>query len=116
MNPHTTVYVNVLDPNHSDRSRLLECIKSLESERLFIREGCTSVLELIKEFSKITPLYGENKVYVWYGLEKLKNELFLLTQEEEEKGNDLQIESQEDRESELDDLLNFLSELNHDHT
>lgn len=113
MNPQNTVIANFLDPEYSDRRRIIDILKKIHSERLIINEGAASVVDVIHQLKRIKPLHGKNYIYLWYGLEKLKNELFLLKQDAEERSEQAIVDEQiSDREKMLDDLMGFLAELN----
>ena len=75
--------VTVVDENHPDRERMVKHLKKIQSDNLKINIGAMSCLKTIDELRKIRPTPGMNTIYIWYGLDKLKNELFLLNQDNE---------------------------------
>lgn len=79
------IYVSVLDEENEDSKRLCAHLQNIASSRLHLSVGISQVLDTIGSVEKIRPLRGERRIYFWYGLNKLKNALFLLSQEEEEQ-------------------------------
>ena len=110
MNPNVQVIASFVDEKHPDRKRLLDMLKKISSPRLKINNGIASTLITINKIKKIRPQYDSATVYLWYGLDKLKNELFLLEQEEEEERNQVDM-SKEDM---IADLMGLLSDFNFD--
>lgn len=110
MNPSNEVFVGIIDENYPDRLRMVGHLRKIHSERLTINIGVRSCLETIYEMKKIRPTPGRNRIYIWYGLDKLKNEIFLLDQEEE--AGDEALSTPTTREDLVTDLMGFLAELN----
>ncbi len=81
MNPQTKVIANFIDEQNPDRKRLIEILRNIQSHRLGIRVGVDAVTETIHSLQKIRPSYGSNTIYLWYGLDKLKNAIFLKMQD-----------------------------------
>jgi len=109
MNPNNRVYVCIVDELYSDRARMVTHLKKIQSKRLSLNVGIRSCLDVIADLKKIRPTPGQNTIYIWYGLDKIKNELFLLNQEEEEE-----IEVNKpgtSREDMMLDLMGFLSDI-----
>jgi len=82
MNPQTKVIANFIDEQNPDRKRLIDTLRKIRSPRFEIRTGVDAVMETIRSLQRIRPTYGSNTVYLWYGLDKLKNEIFLAEQED----------------------------------
>lgn len=80
MNPQTKVIANFIDEQNPDRKRLIDILRNIRSPRFEIRAGVDAVMGTIRSLQKIRPAYGSNTVYLWYGLDKLKNAIFLKTQ------------------------------------
>ena len=110
MNPLNEVIVGVIDENYPDRVRMIDHLSKIHSERLIINIGVRSCLRCINEMKRIHPTPGKNKIFIWYGLEKLKNEMFLLDQDKEEV--DALSQSPTTREELVSDLFGFLMEIN----
>lgn len=83
-NQDCKVYFNAIGPNNAEKAGILAMIKSIDSGRLIVNDCISNILNTIKSVKTIKPQDGECSIYVWYGLDKLKNEIFLLNQEEEE--------------------------------
>lgn len=110
MNPDNIIYANFLDTEYSDRRRTIEFLHAIHSEKLIINEDIHSVLNMIGQLKKIRPVRDGKRIYLWYGLEKLKNELFLLKQDENE--SEIVPEKTNSKEEMLTDLMSYLTELN----
>lgn len=87
MNPQTKVIANFIDEQNLDRKRLIDILRNLRSTRFEIRVGVNAVMKTIRSLQKIRLTYGSNTVYLWYGLDKLKNAIFLKIQDNEEEDN-----------------------------
>lgn len=110
MNPNTKVEICFLDEHNADRARLLGHLQKIRSPQLHMNIGIRDCMKVIGGLRKFRPTGGANTVYIWYGLEKLKNEIFLLNQDEEEE--DAQpVAAPASREDLLADLDAFLSEI-----
>ena len=62
---------------------MLNYLKKISTNRLTINNGISETLNTVISLRKIQPI-NEKRIYLWYGLEKLKNELFLLQQDRED--------------------------------
>ena len=102
------ITVSVLDEENEDKRRLLELLGNIRCERLKIDTGISSFLDTVSGLKKIRPLNGTNKIYLWVGLEKIRNELFLLDQDSHETA----AEESGSKEALLEDLMGYLSEIN----
>lgn len=80
MNPQTKVIANFIDEQNPDRKRLIDILRNIRSPRFEIRVGVDAVMGTIRSLQKIRPTYGRNTIHLWYGLDKLKNAIFLKTQ------------------------------------
>ena len=80
MNPQMKVIANFIDEQNPDRKRLIDILRNIRSPRFEIRAGVDAVMGTICSLQKIRPSYGSNTIYLWYGLDKLKNAIFLKTQ------------------------------------
>ena len=87
MNSQTKVIANFIDENNPDRARIIELLQKINSKNLELRAGLDNVMNTIRSLQRIKPVYGQNVVYLWYGLDKLKNEIFLRMQDDEETEN-----------------------------
>ena len=90
---------------------MIEKIKLLKSDRLVLNVGIRDTLSTIANLKKIRPNVNGNTIYIWYGLDKIKNELFLMNQSDEETEEPVE-EPDLSREEMLDDVFNFLEEIN----
>lgn len=108
IDPKNKIYVNFIDEEYSDRRRLLDYIKTVKSPRLFINEGIEANIEVLKSLRKLHRNVNENEIYIWYGIDKLKNELFLFNQENEEQEEDSVNQSDSNA---VEDFLNYLNKL-----
>lgn len=84
MNPQTKVIANFIDEQNPDRKRMIDLLRNVHSSRFNIRVGVDAVMESIRSLQKIRPSYGSNTIHLWYGLDKLKNAIFLKTQEDDD--------------------------------
>ena len=100
-----------MDENYPDRARLIGLLNKIRAERLTINAGIRSCLEVIAELKKIRPSYETNTIYVWYGLDKLKNELFLMKQENADDPIQEAVEPSLTREDMAADIMSFIGEL-----
>lgn len=114
--PRNQIYVSVLEKENEAQSRLCELLGRIHTGRIHIARGTDQVLDVIESVKKIKPLRSERRIYFWYGLNKLKNALFLLAQEEEEASGPAAkepgypaSEAEEDPLSALDALLNEMN-------
>ncbi len=115
IDPEIRIVFSVIDENFSDRKRMLSYLKKIRSNRLIINVGIKDSLSAISELKKIGR--GNRKtIYFWYGLEKIKNELFLMEQDEssEEIEESVSVNSSgsSSKQEMIDDLLGFLAEIN----
>ena len=108
MNPENTVIASFIDEAYPDRARLIGHLRNIKSPRLKLCVGVSEVVDTITKLKRIRPVVGHT-IYLWYGLDKLKNELFLLKQDEEESFEQTVPQSREEM---MSDLMNFLSDLN----
>lgn len=83
MNSNNKVIVSVVDENYPDRARMIDFLRKIQSSQLMLNVGIRSALDTIAGLKKIRPTPGRNTIYIWYGLDKLKNELFLMSQDKE---------------------------------
>lgn len=111
MNPENRVIVSIIDETYADRKRMIEKIKLLNSNRLVLNIGITKTLNAIAKLRKIRPNNCGNTIYIWYGLDKIKNEIFLLNQDDE----DVEVACSTPpatREEMMLDLMGFLADIN----
>lgn len=116
MNPNNKVIVSIIDENYSSRIRMVEILDKIKSSRLELKVGIQSTLDIITELKKVHPTPGSNNIYIWYGLDKLKNELFLMNQDEDVENNRVVESSPELREDLMEDLMGFLNEITENKT
>ena len=113
MAPSTRIVASFIDEKYPDRARMIAQLRGIRSDRLVVNACLPDTLSCILSLKKIRPLSGENRVYLWYGLDKLKNELFLMHQEhDEDESPSGSTQAPVSREDMLADLMGFLSEIN----
>lgn len=83
IDPHNTVIASILDEEDSDNQRLYEHLKKIKTNRLKINFGYDEVMICIDSLKKLTPYKNGRIVYLWYGLNKLKNLIFLNSQDDD---------------------------------
>lgn len=111
MNPNNKVVVSIVDENFPDRARLIDIIRKIHSPQLTLSIGIHSALDIIAGLRKIRPTPGRNTIYIWYGLDKLKNELFLMNQDaDEEEAPEVGL-APVSREDLITDLMGFLTDI-----
>lgn len=110
MNPNAYIIASFIDEKYSDRKRMVDYLKKISTNRLTINNGISETLNTVISLRKIQPI-NEKRIYLWYGLEKLKNELFLLQQDREDVKESIN-ENDMSKESLLDDVFNLLKDLN----
>lgn len=81
------VIVSVLDTEDSDNQRLFNLIRKISCSRLHINYGYEAVMRCIQGLKKIKPHSNGRLLYIWYGLNKLNNLIYLHTQSEENEQN-----------------------------
>lgn len=111
MNSNTKIIVNVFEEQHPKHQKVINQLEKIECERLTINKDIHSCLASINDLKRIRPTPGYNTVYVWYGLEKLKNEIFLMNQDKEDSVEEIQEQNSDDL---VADLMSFLSEINNE--
>ena len=117
MDPENTVVCTFVDETYSDRERMIGHLRKLHSDRLILNVGLDAALDAIAELRKLRPLSGR-RICLWYGLDKLKNEIFLREQDAEDEAEEQAQRPQKpqqaatDLEGMIDDLMGFLDELN----
>lgn len=115
MQDDVRVVVSVVDENNVSRDRLIRRLQNICSERLKFRIGVAAVLDEISALKKIRPSSDAHAVYLWYGLDKLKNEIFLMRQdmeEADEQQNAAVSPPEDDGEALIADLLSTLAAVN----
>lgn len=85
MDNSNKVVISVLNTENADNIRLYSEIKQIQSNRLRINYGFDEVASCLKSLKKLKPSVNGKTVYIWYGLNKLKNLIFLNEQETEER-------------------------------
>ena len=108
MQPENNIHMIFFNETFGDRERMINQIQNIGSRRLHLHIGLKEGLNLIKKLKKIRPIDDNRNIYIWYGLDKLKNEIFLAEQDEEETI----IETTPSSSDSLDDLMNLLAEMN----
>ena len=114
MDPRNHVTVSILDQNYPDRKRLAGVIRKIHSPNLKVNLGIEEMLATVDKLRKIRPSFNSNDIYVWYGLEKMKNELFLYHQNDDEPDQEITPVKKEPvtKEEMLADFMNFLDDIN----
>lgn len=111
MNPNNKVVVSIMDENYPDRARMIGLLRKIHSTQLTLNIGIRSSLDTIAGLRKIRPTPGRNTIYFWYGLDKLKNELFLMDQDEDEDAIPEAKLASASREDLMADLMGFLTDI-----
>ena len=111
MNPNNKVVVSIMNEDYPDRARMISLLRKIQSPQLTMNVGIRSCLDTIAGLSKIRPTPGRNTIYIWYGLDKLKNELFLMNQDDEEEEIPAEKPAPVSREEMREDLMGFLAEI-----
>lgn len=111
MNPNNRVVVSIVDENYPDRARMIDFLRKIQSAQLILNIGIRSTLDTIAGLKKIRPTPGRNTIYIWYGLDKLKNELFLMSQDEDEEATPEVKPAPASREDLMADLMGFLTDI-----
>ena len=114
MNPVNRVVVSFTDENNPDRARMINQLRNIASDRMTLNIGTKAMLNEISRLKKIQPTPGTNTVYVWYGLDKLKNELFLMTQTEETIPEEKPADAAMDISDMINDIMSYLQEIKTD--
>lgn len=109
--PRNVVVATFINENYPDRKRIIEQLYRLTSKRLNINVGTEAALNVISSLRKIRPNYETRTVYLWYGLDRLENELFLAQQEGSDYAMPTMGEQAKTQQSALDDLTSFLAGL-----
>lgn len=89
MNKNNSVIVSIIDDNNEDSLRLYKHLLNIKGNNLTLLFGASEVLNQIRCLNKIKPLRGERKIMLWYGLNKLKNAVYLMSQEDVEIKNSI---------------------------
>lgn len=83
MSPNNTVIANFIEDQNPDVRNLINLLQLIQCDRLEINEGLNESIACISSLKRIHPQYKKNTIYLWFGLEKLKNEIFLHSQNQE---------------------------------
>lgn len=81
---NNVVCASFINESFPDRARMIQILEQIRSDRFTINVGMRQTLDTIRSLKRIRPSYDHNYVYIWYGLDKLRNELYLLEQDDEE--------------------------------
>lgn len=84
IDPQNTIVASILDTEDNDNQRLFKYLSRINSDRLQINYGYDEVMFCIDSLKKIKPYKNGRIIYLWYGLNKLKNLIFLNSQEDDE--------------------------------
>ncbi len=109
LNPSNRVVANFVNEDFPDRRRMIEQLKRIRSNRFDLRVGVKEVVKEIESLKTIRPSYETRRIDLWYGLDRLDNELFLLNQTEEAENNDYGQDLS--AQGAIDDLTTFLESL-----
>lgn len=85
MDPQNTVIASILDSDDTDNQRLYNHLSKIKSDRLQINYGYDKVMFCIEGLKKFKPVKNGRVIYLWYGMQKLKNLIFLNSQDEDEE-------------------------------
>ena len=96
------VCASFINESFPDRERMIKILSQIRSDRFIINVGIRKTLETISSLKKIRPSYDHKYVYIWYGLDKLRNELYLLEQDDAEETS---TDTEENGSGSLDDML-----------
>lgn len=107
MNPNNYIIASFIDENSSDCERIIGQLKNISSSRLSINVGINETQKTISQLRRIQVAKSTNFIYLWYGLDKLKNMIFLLNQQtlETPKIADKDSSTKEEMMKDLMDLL-----------
>ena len=83
IDPQNTVVASILDDGDVDNQRLYNYLKQITSDRLKINYGYDETMFCIDSLKKLKPYKNGRIIYLWYGLQKLKNMIFLNGQDED---------------------------------
>lgn len=113
IDPKNIVVASILDVEDSDNHRLNEHLSKIKSKRLQINYGYDEVMACIRNLKKLRPYKNGRIIYLWYGLNKLKNLIFLKSQDYEEniKSNSIIADKIPDGVNPLEFLNNALNSL-----
>lgn len=114
MNPDNRITAVFVDETNAGRVRMLSQLQQLHCDRLTFSTGIQDALETIYGLRKIRPVSEGSRIFLWYGLDKLKNEIFLKNQDDEDEvtpKDSLDAMSKEDL---LADLFADLTSFNED--
>lgn len=112
MNPDVQVIASFVDETYSDRERMIRELQAIQCDRLTFNIGIRETLNCICSLKKIKPIRAGCNVYLWYGLDKLKNEIFLMNQENEDAEVHQVEKEPATKEELLDDFMEFLNQIN----
>lgn len=102
------VFVN---ENYPDRRRMISNIQMIKSNRMSLNIGTDAAISVVNALKIIKPDYEMRTIYLWYGLDRFENELFLKEQNEENTESEIEYKQGNSSMSALDDLTSFLAEL-----
>lgn len=103
------VIATFINEDYPDRVRMIEQLRRLTSGRLALNVGTGAALGLISALRRIKPNYEQRTIFLWYGLDRLENELFLSNQADESQSPDSNGEKSKTPQSALGDLTDFLN-------
>lgn len=92
IDPQNTIVASILDDNDVDNQRLYNHLNGIVSDRLILNYGYGQVMSCIDSLKKMKPYKGGRMIYLWYGLQKLKNMIFLNSQDDEDSEDERQDE------------------------
>lgn len=86
-NKTNTVNVSIFDTENSDCIRLNELLSKIRSSRLNVHFGAKESIDHILEYKKIKPQGHKNNVEFFYGINKIKSAVYILSQHNDEEDN-----------------------------
>ena len=110
--PRNAVVATFVNENYPDRKRMIEQLRRLKSRRLTINVGTDAARSTLSSLRRIRPNYETRTIYLWYGLDRLENELFLAQQEGDIGSPRIEGDRAKTPQTALDDLTDFLNSLN----
>ena len=89
---NNSVSVSIFDTENSDCVRLNSTLSKINSPRLNIYLGAEKSFDHLYSLKKLKPLFGRNQIEFFYGVNKIKNALYILSQSTDDtNGNNVPV-------------------------
>lgn len=105
MDKDNRVVVSILDEQNEDSIRIYQFLSKIKSERFLLNFGFKAFEKTVLNLEKMMPAIGYRVTYVWYGLNKLKNLVFLNTQTSESVDESLLVQDIKSEMNPLEGLM-----------